>query len=69
MESLDDGKAKDQRHSPEVPRAGFTEICVDQAQMGLGCIDSWGALPLPQYRLGYGDRVFTFIISPVAHAY
>ena len=69
IESLDDGEAKDQRHSPEVPKAGFTEICLDQAQMGLGCEDSWGAVPRPEYMLEYGDREFSFIIAPVEHAY
>ena len=69
MESLDDGVAKDQRHSPEVPKAGFTEICIDQAQMGLGCEDSWGSVPRPEYMLKYGDREFSFIISPAEHAY
>lgn len=69
IESLDDGVAKDQRHSPEVPKAGFTEICLDQAQMGLGCEDSWGAVPRPEYMLEYGDREFSFIIAPVEHAY
>lgn len=69
IESLDDGVAKDQRHSTEVPKAGFTEICLDQAQMGLGCEDSWGAVPRPEYMLEYGDREFSFIIAPVEHAY
>ena len=69
MESLDDGAVKDQRHSPEVPKAGFTEICLDQVQMGLGCVDSWGSWPRPEYMVEYGDRVFSFIIAPVEHAY
>ena len=35
--------------------------------MGLGCITSWGTLPLPEYRLPYGDYEFTFIMTPVRH--
>ena len=37
----------------------------DLCQMGLGCIDSWGALPMEQYRLPYGDYTFRFIMTPV----
>ena len=48
-------------------KAELTNLCIDKAQMGLGCIDSWSALPLPQYRLPYGDYEFTFVISPVKH--
>ena len=49
--SLDDGEQKDQRHSPEVQKADLTNLIIDKAQMGLGCVNSWGALPLPQYML------------------
>lgn len=52
-------------HFSEVPLADFTEVCVDAVQSGLGCIDSWGALPLPQYRLPYTDRTFTVTLGPV----
>ncbi|MDE5641859.1 MAG: DUF4981 domain-containing protein [Muribaculaceae bacterium] len=53
------------RHFPEVPAAGITELCVDGAQQGLGCINSWGALPLPRYSLPYADRNFTVTIAPL----
>lgn len=36
IESLDDGVQKDQRHSPEVAKAPFTNLCIDKVQMGLG---------------------------------
>ena len=65
--SLDDGVQKDQRHSPEVQKADLTNLIIDKAQMGLGCVNSWGALPLPQYMLPYGDYEFTFILTPVKH--
>ena len=67
IESLDDGVQKDQRHSPEVAKADFTNFCIDKVQMGLGCIDSWGALPLEKYRLPYQDYEFSFILTPVQH--
>ena len=66
--SLDDGEQKDQRHSPEVQKADLTNLIIDKAQMGLGCVNSWGALPLPQYMLPYGDYEFTFILTPVKHS-
>jgi len=66
--SLDDGAQKDQRHSPEVKKANLTNLCIDKAQMGLGCVNSWGAMPLPQYMLPYGDYEFTFILTPVKHS-
>jgi beta-galactosidase len=64
MESLDDGWDKDQRHSPEVPKSDATNLCIDQAQMGLGCVNSWGAWPRPEYRLPYKDRSFSFLLMP-----
>ncbi len=67
IESLDDGSGKDQRHSPEVKEADLTNLCIDKAQMGLGCINSWRAWPLPAYRLPYADYEFTFILTPVFH--
>lgn len=63
--SLDDGTKKDQRHSEFVPQAGYTNMCIDKVQMGLGCINSWGHLPLEQYRLNYGDYEFSFIMTPI----
>ncbi len=65
VESLDEGLAKQNGHSQEVPVADLTNVLVDKAQMGLGCITSWGSLPLPEYMLPYQDYTFTFLISPV----
>lgn len=67
IESLDDGIQKDQRHSTEVHKSPFTNLCIDKAQMGLGCVNSWGALPLEKYRLPYKDYEFSFILTPVSH--
>ncbi len=65
IESLDDGAKKDQRHSELVPKVNYTNFCIDKAQMGLGCVNSWGALPLEAYRLPYADYRFTFLIIPI----
>ncbi len=69
IEMLDDGPAKDNRHPADLIPSGTTNICIDKAQMGLGCIDSWGALPLDKYRLHYGDYEFNLIMQPVQHQF
>ncbi len=69
IESLDDGAFKTQRHSPEVAESDLTNLCIDLVQAGLGCIDSWGSLPRPEYQVGYGDYEFTFIMNPVEKAF
>jgi beta-galactosidase len=69
IESLDEGSHKHQRHSQLIPKVDYTNFCIDNVQMGLGCITSWGALPLEQYRLPYGDYDFTFLIEPVEHEF
>ena len=63
IEMLDDGPAKDNRHPSDLVKSGSTNICIDKVQSGLGCIDSWGALPIDEYRLHYGDYEFTFIMQ------
>lgn len=65
--SLDDGANKDQRHSPEVEKANFTNFCIDKVQMGLACVNSWGAMPLEKYRIPYQNYEFSFIMTPVKH--
>ena len=68
MESLDDGLEKDQRHSELVPQTDYVNLCIDKVQMGLGCINSWGALPLEKYMVPYQDYDFTFVIKPIQNA-
>ena len=62
---LDDGWEKDQRHSGDLTPRDFTVVSIDHRQFGLGCINSWGAWPLPQHRMPYGDYEYTFVIRPV----
>ena len=69
IESLDEGPMKKQGHSQEVEKADLTNVLIDKAQMGLACIDSWGAMPEPEFRLPYEDYEFTFIMTPVSHNY
>ena len=65
ISTLDDGPAKGQRHSGELDVDPVTNLLIDKAQMGLGCVNSWGALPLADYMLPYADYSFRFVLSPV----
>lgn len=69
ISSLDGGEDKQNIHFPEIKPADMTEVCVDLRQMGLGCVNSWGALPLPQYMLPYGKYTFTYSVIPVTQAF
>ena len=65
IESLDEGPEKHNVHAPEVSRVPYTNLLIDKAQLGLGCVDSWYSTALPQYHLPYGDYTFTFVMKPV----
>jgi beta-galactosidase len=41
---------------------------IDHAQRGVGGINSWGAKPLPQYRLSDSRYTYEFILRPVTRA-
>ena len=65
---LDDGFSKDKawgRHSGDLIPSGMTSVHIQQRQLGLGCVNSWGAWPRSEYRLPYQDYDFTFAIKPV----
>ncbi len=57
---LDPGLEKGQTHSGELVERPEVYVNVDYRQMGVGGTDSWGALPLPQYRLPYGEYRYRF---------
>lgn len=69
IESLDDGPEKDQLHSELVPKVRYTNICIDKVQMGLGGVNSWGAMPLGKYLIPYADNEFSFLIEPVRQGF
>lgn len=68
IESLDSGWTKGQAHSGEVEEADITNLLIDKVQMGLGCVDSWGAIPRAEYMLPYGDYEFTFLMQPIENS-
>lgn len=65
MEDLDDGVAKEQRHSGSLVKRDFVTLNIASRQMGLGCEDSWGAWPQAPYLMPYGDYEFNFVLKPV----
>ena len=69
VESLDAGWTKGQTHSLEVVPADFVEVCIDKVQMGLGCVNSWGAIPEKEFMLPYADYEFHLLIAPVRHSF
>ena len=44
---------------------GNTYVNIDMAQQGLICEDSWGAIPLEQYRIPTKAYTFTFTLKPL----
>ena len=65
---LDDGPLKDKvwgRHSGDLMPQPFTQVLIQQRQMGLGCVNSWGAWPRKEYLVPYQDYDFTFAIRPL----
>ena len=66
-EDLDDGPNKyaHQSHSGDVDTRDLTVVKLASRQLGLGCVNSWGAWPLDQYRVPYKDYDFTFMVRPL----
>ena len=65
IEDLDEpNDQKAQRHSSQVPKSKYTNLCIDGAHAGVGGINSWSdwGFALPRYQVPYQDRTFTFRI-------
>lgn len=65
---LDDGETKDKvigSHSGDLVPRKLTQVHIQQRQMGLGCVNSWGAWPREEYMIPYEARDFSFVIRPV----
>jgi beta-galactosidase len=62
----------DQRHSLDLKKLAFenvrslgnTYVNFDLMQMGVGCVDSWGALPRSEYMITGDAFEFKFVIIP-----
>ena len=68
LKDLDDGPVKDKaigRHSGDLFERPQTQVIIQQRQMGLGCVNSWGAWPRQEYMVPCKEYDFTFVIRPV----
>jgi len=54
------------RHTVELAQRENITLNIDHAQRGVGGINSWGAKPLPNYRLTDKDYTYEFVIRPVS---
>ena len=51
-------------HSTDLTPENKTFVHLDLVQMGVGGTNTWGALPLPEYRVPAGKYSFRFSLSP-----
>ena len=65
QEAMDVSVGRPQRHSGDLQPDGKTHLCIDGVHQGLGCINSWFALPQPPYMVDYKDYKFVYQIRPI----
>ena len=65
IDQLDGGADKQPTHSSLLKPADVTNLCLDLRQMGLGCVNAWGATPSKPYLMPYTDYTFSFTVRPV----
>lgn len=66
IDNLDDGPIKimHQSHGSTAPQSPATIVHIDGYMQGIGCINSWGAIPLEEYMLRETSYIFEFNIRP-----
>jgi beta-galactosidase len=62
---FDAGKTKQQRHTTDIPKRDFISINIDHQQMGVGGDNSWGAMPLKEYRITAEKMSYSYTISKI----
>ncbi|MDR0413857.1 MAG: DUF4981 domain-containing protein [Prevotellaceae bacterium] len=65
IDDLDPEKDKNQHHAGELTKRSEVYLNVDFRQMGVAGVNSWGALPLEQYRVKYDSYRYAYFIQPV----
>ncbi|QIG53531.1 hypothetical protein G6N82_04660 [Altererythrobacter sp. BO-6] len=53
------------KHGGLVPFRNIVSVNIDHMQMGVGGDNSWGALPLPQYRIPAKQYRWSFVMEPI----
>ncbi|MDE6139647.1 MAG: DUF4981 domain-containing protein [Alistipes sp.] len=64
-ESIDIMSPVSAKHFPELEKDGCTYVNFDLKQQGVGCVNSWNALPREEHTLPYDDYRFTFMLRPL----
>lgn len=64
-EDFDPGLTKKQQHMADIDRRDIIAVNIDLQQRGLGGDDSWGAKPMPNYRLTDKKYSYSYILRPV----
>lgn len=59
------GAVKHQEHSGDLTPRDLTAVHISKRQMGLGCINTWGELPMKKYMMPYQNYSFKFVIRPI----
>ena len=65
MDQYDVHSKNYQKFSQRLKKDGNTYVNIDQAQMGVGCVNSWGRLPREEYQIPYENKEFKFILKPL----
>ena len=65
QEVLDNGTEKYNSHIEFKTKDKDVTVTIDKLHAGVACINSWGAIPLPKYRIPYKDYSFSFKLTPV----
>lgn len=64
-EDLSSGDQRTQKHAGELEPRNEVYFNIDGFQQGLGSINSWGTLPLEEYRLPFKDYSYSYWIEPL----
>jgi beta-galactosidase len=65
LEDLDPEQERNQYHSGELTKRDEIYLNIDFRQMGVAGIDSWGSLPLEQYRIKYESYNYKYTVEPL----
>lgn len=65
LDDLDPGPEKKQYHSGELVKRDKIFMHIDLQQSGLQGIDSWGSMPLKQYRFPFAEHAYSYWIIPL----
>ena len=53
------------KYSQHLSTDGNTYVNIDWKQQGLGCVNTWGAIPREEYLIPYKNNEFKFVLRPL----